>query len=123
LVKSLRYGIEYRNISVNGNRRGRIFLDGSFELAAEAGVVIAASTTTTASCSGTKRPVEVRSRDVTGRALAVAGDRLEQLRQVRRLHPARRPSTRTLPGRRDHDQRDARDVGVHFCSRRNCQPS
>jgi hypothetical protein len=38
LVKSLRYEIEYRNISVRGNRAEvEVFLDGSFELAAEAG--------------------------------------------------------------------------------------
>jgi hypothetical protein len=38
LVKSLRYEIEYRNINVRGNRAEvEVFLDGSFELAAEAG--------------------------------------------------------------------------------------
>ena len=38
LVKSLRYEIEYRNITVRGNRADvEVFLDGSFELAAEAG--------------------------------------------------------------------------------------
>jgi len=38
LVKSLRYEIEYRNITVKGNRADvEVFLDGSFELAAEAG--------------------------------------------------------------------------------------
>ena len=38
LVKSLRYEIEYRNITVRGNRAEvEVFLDGSFELAAEAG--------------------------------------------------------------------------------------
>ena len=38
LVKSLRYEIEYRNITVKGNRAEvEVFLDGSFELAAEAG--------------------------------------------------------------------------------------
>jgi hypothetical protein len=38
-VKSLRYEIEYRNIRVKGKRvRGRgVFLDGSFELAADSG--------------------------------------------------------------------------------------
>ncbi len=37
-VKSLRYEIEYRNISVNGKQAEvEVFLDGSFELAAEAG--------------------------------------------------------------------------------------
>jgi len=38
MVKSLRYEIEYRNISVRGDRAEvEVFLDGSFELAAEAG--------------------------------------------------------------------------------------
>jgi hypothetical protein len=38
LVKSLRYEIEYRNINVRGNQAEvEVFLDGSFELAAEAG--------------------------------------------------------------------------------------
>ncbi len=38
LVKSLRYEIEYRNINVNGKQAEvEVFLDGSFELAAEAG--------------------------------------------------------------------------------------
>jgi hypothetical protein len=38
LVKSLRYEIEYRNISVRGNQAEvEVFLDGSFELAAEGG--------------------------------------------------------------------------------------
>ena len=38
MVKSLRYEIEYRNISVNGKQAEvEVFLDGSFELAAEAG--------------------------------------------------------------------------------------
>ena len=38
LVKSLRYEIEYRNINVKGNQAEvEVFLDGSFELAAEAG--------------------------------------------------------------------------------------
>jgi hypothetical protein len=37
-VKSLRYEIEYRNIKVTGNRAEvEVFLDGSFELAADAG--------------------------------------------------------------------------------------
>jgi hypothetical protein len=37
-VKSMRYEIEYRNIKVTGNRAEvEVFLDGSFELAAEAG--------------------------------------------------------------------------------------
>jgi hypothetical protein len=38
LVKSLRYEIEYRNINVRGKHAEvEVFLDGSFELAAEAG--------------------------------------------------------------------------------------
>ena len=38
MVKSLRYEIEYRNISVQGNQAEvEVFLDGSFELAAESG--------------------------------------------------------------------------------------
>jgi len=38
LVKSLRYEIEYRNISVRGKQAEvEVFLDGSFELAADAG--------------------------------------------------------------------------------------
>ena len=38
LVKSLRYEIEYRNINVKGNQAEvEVFLDGSFELAAEGG--------------------------------------------------------------------------------------
>jgi len=38
LVKSLRYEIEYRNITVRGNRADvEVFLDGSFELAADSG--------------------------------------------------------------------------------------
>jgi hypothetical protein len=37
-VKSMRYEIEYRNIKVTGNRAEvEVFLDGSFELAADAG--------------------------------------------------------------------------------------
>lgn len=37
-VKSLRYDIEYRNIRVNGNEAEvEVFLDGSFELAADSG--------------------------------------------------------------------------------------
>jgi hypothetical protein len=37
-VKSMRYEIEYRNIKVSGNRAEvEVFLDGSFELAADAG--------------------------------------------------------------------------------------
>jgi hypothetical protein len=37
-VKSMRYEIEYRNIKISGNRAEvEVFLDGSFELAAEAG--------------------------------------------------------------------------------------
>jgi hypothetical protein len=37
-VKSLRYDIEYRNIRVSGNQAEvEVFLDGSFELAAESG--------------------------------------------------------------------------------------
>ena len=38
LVKSLRYEIEYRNIKVSGKQAEvEVFLDGSFELAADAG--------------------------------------------------------------------------------------
>src|SRR5436190_242015 len=38
MVKSLRYEIEYRNITVHGNEANvEVFLDGSFELAAESG--------------------------------------------------------------------------------------
>jgi hypothetical protein len=37
-VKSMRYEIEYRNINISGSRAEvEVFLDGSFELAAEAG--------------------------------------------------------------------------------------
>ncbi|HVZ71132.1 MAG TPA: hypothetical protein VHJ20_02050 [Polyangia bacterium] len=37
-VKSMRYEIEYRNINITGNRAEvEVFLDGSFELAADAG--------------------------------------------------------------------------------------
>jgi hypothetical protein len=37
-VKSIRYDLEYRNITVNGSRATvEVFIDGSFELAAESG--------------------------------------------------------------------------------------
>ncbi len=56
LVKSLRYEIEYRNITVKGNRAEvEVFLDGSFDAPRrKPAIATAASTTTTASCSSAR---------------------------------------------------------------------